>query len=158
MKAFFVYDEPFWRADGLNGQFISDVGPAHMSNDTCIEGRKEGVILAFLEGAQARTFHHWDEVKRREALTAQMVRIFGPRAADPIAYVDGEWTERPWTRGCYNANMGPFVWTTYGSALSEPIGTLHWASTDTATEWSAYMEGAVDSAERAVGEVLQSLA
>ena len=28
MKAFFVYDEPFWRADGFNGQLISDVGPA----------------------------------------------------------------------------------------------------------------------------------
>ena len=35
MKAFFVYDEPFWRADGFNGQLISDVGPARMSNDTC---------------------------------------------------------------------------------------------------------------------------
>ncbi|PRC52780.1 monoamine oxidase, partial [Mycobacterium sp. ITM-2017-0098] len=33
MKAFFVYDEPFWRAEGLNGQLISDVGPARMSND-----------------------------------------------------------------------------------------------------------------------------
>ena len=157
MKAFFVYDEPFWRADGFNGQFISDVGPAHMSNDTCIDGRDEGVILAFLEGAQARTFHRWDESARREALIEQMVRIFGPKAAQPIAYVDGEWTERQWTRGCYNANMGPFVWTTYGRALSEPIGSLHWASTDTATEWSAYMEGAVDSAERAVTEVLRSL-
>ena len=34
MKAFFIYDEPFWRADGFNGQLISDVGPARMSNDT----------------------------------------------------------------------------------------------------------------------------
>ena len=55
MKAFFVYDEPFWRADGFNGQLISDIGPARMSNDTCIPGDDHGVILMFLEGEQART-------------------------------------------------------------------------------------------------------
>ena len=38
MKAFFVYDEPFWRTDGFNGQLISDVGLARMSNDTCLPG------------------------------------------------------------------------------------------------------------------------
>lgn len=157
MKAFFVYDEPFWRAEGLNGQLISDVGPARMSNDTCLPGQHAGVILAFLEGDQARTFGRWPEAERRAALTEQLVRTYGPRAARPVAYLDGEWADRPWTRGCYNANLGPLVWTTYGSALTAPIGPIHWASTDTATEWSAYLEGAVDAAERAVAEVLGSL-
>ena len=73
-------------------------------------------------------------------------------------YVDGEWSERQWTRGCYNANHGPHVWTTYGPALSAPIGVIHWASTDTATYWSAYMEGAVDAGERAAQAVIVELA
>jgi monoamine oxidase len=47
MKAFFVYDESLCRADGFNGQLISDVGPARMSNDTCIPGDDHGVILLF---------------------------------------------------------------------------------------------------------------
>lgn len=157
MKAFFVYDEPFWRADGFNGQFISDVGPARMSNDTCIPGRDEGVLLAFLEGEQARVANSWTEAQRRDALTEQMVRVFGSKAANPLAYVDGEWSNRQWTRGCYNANKGPLVWTTFGHTLTPPIGTIHWASTDTATSWSAYMEGAVDAAERAVAEVVAAL-
>jgi monoamine oxidase len=157
MKAFFVYDEPFWRADGLNGQLISDVGPARMSNDTCIRGDDRGVILLFLEGEQARTHGHWSEEERRAALTAELVRHFGERAAHPQLYVDGEWGSRQWTRGCYNANCGPLVWTTYGAALAEPIGPIHWASTDTATEWSAYMEGAVEAGERAAAEVIEAL-
>ena len=45
--------------------------------------------------------------------------------------------------------MGPHVWTHFGPALSAPIGVIHWAATDTATRWSAYMEGAVDAGERA---------
>ncbi|MGP4058074.1 flavin monoamine oxidase family protein [Mycobacterium sp. 4D054] len=157
MKAFFVYDEPFWRADGLNGQLISDVGPARMSNDTCIEGDDRGVILLFLEGEQARTHGHWSVEERRAALTAELVRHFGSRAARPDHYIDGEWADRQWTRGCYNANCGPLVWTTYGPALTAPIGAIHWASTDTATEWSAYMEGAVEAGERAAAEVIAAL-
>ncbi len=158
MKAFFVYDEPFWRDEGFNGQFISDVGPARMSNDTGVPGQAAGVLLAFLEGEQARTAVRWSERERREALTAQLVRTFGPKAAKPVEYVDGEWSDRQWTRGCYNANLGPLGWTTYGPALTPAIGSIHWASTDTATQWSAYMEGAVDAAERSVAEVLEALA
>jgi monoamine oxidase len=157
MKAFFVYDEPFWRTDGLNGQLISDIGPARMSNDTCIPGDDHGVILLFLEGAEARTYGRLPQAERRELLTAELVRHYGSAAATPLAYVDGEWSDREWTRGCYNANHGPHVWTTYGPALSAPIGVIHWASTDTATHWSAYMEGAVDAGERAAREVIDAL-
>ena len=157
MKAFFIYDEPFWRNDGFNGQLISDIGPARMSNDTCIPGDEHGVILLFLEGDQARTYGRIPEAQRREALTQELVRHFGSAAADPEFYIDGEWSERQWTRGCYNANHGPHVWTTYGPALTAPIGVIHWASTDTATYWSAYMEGAVDAGERAAQAVIGEL-
>jgi monoamine oxidase len=157
MKAFFVYSESFWRADGLNGQLISDVGPARMSNDTCIPGDDRGVVLLFLEGDQARTVGRLPEAERRAAMTAELVRHFGSKAAHPEFYVDGEWSDRQWTRGCYNANHGPHVWTKYGPALTVPIGVIHWASTDTATHWSAYMEGAVDAGERAAQEVIASL-
>ncbi|TPG28260.1 flavin monoamine oxidase family protein [Mycolicibacterium hodleri] len=157
MKAFFVYDEPFWRADGFNGQLISDVGPARMSNDSCSPGDDHGVILLFLEGDQARTFGRLPIDERRTALTAELVRHFGDKAATPEFYIDGEWSDRQWTRGCYNANHGPHVWTTYGHALAEPIGVIHWASTDTATYWSAYMEGAVEAGERAAHAVIAEL-
>jgi monoamine oxidase len=157
MKAFFIYDEPFWRADGFNGQLISDVGPARMSNDTCIPGDDHGVILLFLEGDQARTVGRLPQRERRSAMTAELVRHFGHKAARPEFYVDGEWSDRQWTRGCYNANHGPHVWTKYGPALTVPIGAIHWASTDTATHWSAYMEGAVDAGERAAQEVIDEL-
>ena len=157
MKAFFIYDEPFWRADGLNGQLISDVGPARMSNDTCLPGDDHGVILLFLEGEQARTYGRLPHDERRAALTAELVRHFGDRAARPECYVDGEWSDRQWTRGCYNANCGPLVWTTFGQALAAPIGAIHWAGTDTATQWSAYMEGAVEAGERAARAVIAEL-
>ena len=53
--------------------------------------------------------------------------------------------------------MGPGAMLPYGSALREPCGLVHWAGTETATEWNGYMEGALQSAERVASEVLAAL-
>lgn len=37
--------------------------------------------------------------------------------------------------------------------LREPVGRLYFAGTETASEWSGYMEGAVQAGERAAREV-----
>ena len=157
VKVFAIYDEPFWRADGLNGQLISDQGPARMSNDSCLDTGDLGIILAFLEGEQARTFGRMPQDELHRLVTDELARHFGPKAAKPELVVSGEWANRPFTRGCYNANMGPLVWTNFGSALAEPIGPIKWASTETATAWSAYMEGAVQAGRRAAAEALESI-
>jgi monoamine oxidase len=46
------------------------------------------------------------------------------------------------------------LWTTYGPELRALIGTLHWSGTETSPDWNGKMEGAVQSGERAAGEVL----
>jgi monoamine oxidase len=51
----------------------------------------------------------------------------------------------------------PGVLTGYGPALRTPVGRLHWAGTETATRWAGYMDGALQSGERAATEVLESL-
>ncbi|PUA80240.1 flavin monoamine oxidase family protein [Nocardioides currus] len=158
-KSFILYDEPFWRDEGLNAQLISDAGPARMSNDSCMpeETGGPGIILAFLEGENARVEGRWPEEQRQAALREEMARHFGPRAAKPELIVEGGWVEREWTRGCYNANPGPCGWIHFGASLSEPVGPIKWAATETALQWSGYMEGAVDAGERAAREVLADL-
>ena len=74
---------------------------------------------------QARTVGRLPHSQRREAMAAELARHFGPKAASPEFYVDAEWSDRQWTRGCYNANHGPHVWTKYGPALTVPIGPHH---------------------------------
>lgn len=41
-----------------------------------------------------------------------------------------------------------------GPALRTPIGRIHWAGTETAERWSGYIDGAIESGERAAAEVL----
>ena len=89
-KMFVLYEEPFWRAEGLNAQLISEVGPARMSNDSCMpdETGSPGIILAFLEGESARVAGRWPAAQRAEALRAELGRHFGPRAAKPSLIVE----------------------------------------------------------------------
>ena len=67
------------------------------------------------------------------------------------------WAEEEYSRGCYAGFLPPGVLTSYGEALRAPIGRLHWAGTETATEWNGYMEGALGAGERAAHEVLATL-
>jgi monoamine oxidase len=90
-KMFALYDEPFWRADGLNGQLISDAGPARMTNDSCMpEGSGgPGIILGFLEGENARVEGRWSAERRQQAFRDELARHFGPRAGRPDMIVVG---------------------------------------------------------------------
>ena len=99
----------------------------------------------------------WPEERRQDALRAELGRHFGPRGAVPELILEGEWSNREWTRGAYNANMGPCGWLHFGAALSRPIGPIKWAATETATAWCGYMEGAVEAGGRAAREVLEAI-
>ncbi len=45
----------------------------------------------------------------------------------------------------------------YARATREPFVNMHFCGTETATSWIGYMDGAVESGERAANEVLHSL-
>jgi monoamine oxidase len=51
----------------------------------------------------------------------------------------------------------PGSWTQFGSLLRRPVGPLHWAGTETADEWTGFMDGAVRSGQRAAAEVAAAL-
>ena len=53
--------------------------------------------------------------------------------------------------------MRPGGWTAAGAALTRPVGPLHWASSETASEWTGYVEGALQAGERAAAEVVEAL-
>ena len=154
IKCFAVYDKPFWRADGLNGQAASDVGPVKVTFDNSPPSGTPGVLMGFLEGAEARAAARLPEEQRRKLVLDCFVRYFGPRAATPVRYVERDWMAEEFTRGCYGAHFTTGVWTSYGHAWREPVGRIHWAGAECSPEWNGYMEGAVRSGEAVADEVL----
>jgi monoamine oxidase len=158
VKTFAAYPTPFWRAQGLNGQAVSEQGPVKVTFDVSPPGGEVGVLLGFVEGGEARRWQRLGDSARRRAVLDCLVRYFGPRAADPTEYVEKHWSAEEFTRGCYGAHFAPGVWTQFGEALRPPIGRIHWAGAEYAVEWNGYMEGAVRSGLATAGEVLASTA
>lgn len=72
---------------------------------------------------------------------------------EPIDYNEFNWNEEEFSRGCYMGLFGPGLLTEHGPALRQPVGLIHWAGTETATEFMGYMEGAMRSGKRAADEV-----
>ena len=86
-----------------------------------------------------------------------LVRYFGPEASKPIAYIDKDWGAEKWTGGCPIGVPTVGTLSTYGRSLRRPIGYIHWAGTETATEWMGYMDGALQAGIRSANEVLEAI-
>jgi monoamine oxidase len=158
IKVHCLYETPFWREEGLSGQVVSDSGIVRITYDNSPESGMPGVLLTFIEGDAARIWGRRSLEERHAAVLECLVRYFGEKAGRPYEYLEQNWAEEEYTRGCYAGVMPPGVWTEYGEALRAPVGRLHWAGTETATVWMGYMDGAVQSGERAAAEVLAALA
>ena len=149
-----VYEEPFWRAQGLSGQAVSDVGPANTTFDNTPPAGRPGILFGFAGGAPARRFARMSRAARREAVLANFATYFGDEARGAGASFELDWTREAWTRGCPVGHTARNVLNRYGPALRRRSGRIHWAGTETATYWNGYMDGAVRSGERAAQEVL----
>ncbi len=157
IKVHCLYDTPFWRDEGLSGQVVSDSGIIRITFDNSPESGTPGVLLAFIEGDEGRMWGRRSREERRAAVLECLSRYFGEQAAHPFEYLEQNWAEEEYTRGCYAGVMPPGAWMEYGEALRAPIGRLHWAGTETATVWNGYMDGAIQSGERAAAEVGEAL-
>jgi monoamine oxidase len=157
LKCTAVYDEPFWRADGLSGEGVSDVGPATTTFDNTPPGGSPGVLMSFASGSEARDLQRLGTSQRRAAVLEGLARLYGAGAREPEYWIEQDWSREPYTGGAPVCFMPPGVATGFGRALREPVGPIHWAGTETSDIWSGYMDGAVRSGERAAAEALERL-
>lgn len=157
VKHVVTYDRPFWRERGLSGEAVSASGPIAAAFDNTSHDNGQPALVAFVAGADARRWSLRSEPDRRRALLRALGRFFGPEAEAPSEVAARDWSEDPWIRGCPVGAPGPGAITGAGAALRQPVGRIHFAGTETATEWNGYLEGALQSAERAAREVRRRL-
>lgn len=154
IKHTLIYPEPFWRASGLSGQTGSDEGPVQAFFDNSVGEGRPAVLQGFTVASWARRLARLTEHDRRQAVLKQAAAFFGPRASKPDGYLEMNWAEEEWTRGCYHCYAPPGAWTSYGQAMRTPIGRLHWAGSETGIDGYGGMSGAVQAGERAAQEIV----
>lgn len=151
------YERPFWRDEGLNGQLVAGGGPLSSTFDDSAPDGSDGVIVGFVAGRDCRRYEREGPEARRKAIAEELGRAFGRPAAEPVELTEQHWPGEVFTGGGPVAICTPGALASLGPALREPVGLVHWAGTETATEWCGYLEGALQAGERAAAEVLDSL-
>lgn len=154
-KIALVFDEPFWRADGLSGQSFAPGSMAQVTIDSCTDTGNPGVLTAIAEGSIARQMTKLTEDERRKAVLDAVAERFGDKALSPLDYVEQNWTVERYSGGGMIAHAPPGVLTEFGPALREPCGRIHWAGTETSAVMYGFIDGAVRSGERAAAEVME---
>ena len=155
-KAIAVYDEPFWRADGLSGESLSDASPASLTFDLSPSDGSRGVLVGFVGGDDARTYASMGETERRASVLAGFERLYGPKALNPGGWAERQWAAQEWSGGGPVAVAPPGALTAGGDALRKPCGPIHWAGTESSPAWGGFIDGAIRSGERAAAEILEA--
>lgn len=154
-KVNIVYDEPFWRADGLSGQSAAPNTPAPVTIDGCTDSGSPGVLCVIIEGPTARELTAMQADERRAAVLRSLAERFGTKANSPVDYMEQNWTTERYSGGGMISHAPPGVYTEFGPALRAPCGRIHWAGTESSAVMCGWVDGAIRSGERAAAEVMQ---
>jgi len=79
-------------------------------------------------------------------------------AMSPNTYTEVDWPADSWTGGAYAAFMPLGVWTSFGEALTAPVGPIYWAGTEMADCWPGFFDGAIRTGEAAAASIATHLA
>jgi monoamine oxidase len=152
VKCLAVYESAFWREEGLSGLAFSRSGPLIEVHDACSEDGTIAALWGFMSGWHE--FRDLEPEARRDLVFAQLGRLFGAGAGDPVRYFERDWSDDPYTNDEVLWFEEPLP---YGDpAFTEPVcdGRLVWAGTETAAAGAGHMEGAVRSGQRAASQLL----
>jgi monoamine oxidase len=150
-----VYPTAWWRANGLNGEAVSD-GIVLGTADSSPPNGKPGILTGFVAGVSAVGFADRSEDDRRQSVLSELAACFGDEAMQPALFDEMNWAAESWTGGAYNVVLAPNTLTTYTTALREPVGRIHWAGTDVSPVWTGFFEGAVQAGYAAARAVFDA--
>lgn len=155
IKVNVVYETPFWREAGLSG-FVSqsDLPAVSFSYDNSPPDASVGILVAWPNLGDDPQLEDADY--RRTAILEAFAAYFGAQALEPADYLETDWTSNVWNPACVSP-VGTGVLTKFGRVLREPVGSIHWAGTETSDLWNGFMDGAVRSGIRVAEEVLSTL-
>ncbi|XP_010892224.2 probable flavin-containing monoamine oxidase A isoform X2 [Esox lucius] len=158
IKFIITYQTAFWREKGFSGEIVAR-SSAECPLSVTFDGTSPSgspALVGFISGVQA---YEWSSrmSERCDAVVISLVKYLGEEAAHYIHYEEKDWALEQYSGGCPVNVMAPGLLTYHHPSLRKPCGRIHWAGTETATQWCGYMDGAIQSAQRVALEVLARL-
>ena len=151
-KVMVEYRKRFWNEKNWNGRLATDAPIVYTWHATSHFEHVRGILTAYTGGENARKLSALSDAERIQVAVNEIDRVF-PGSSNLIENTATvSWLNEPYTRGAYMA-LSPNQVTTYWKALSEPVGRLFFAG-EHATPIQGFMEGAVESGQRAAANIL----
>jgi monoamine oxidase len=151
-KVLIEYRKRFWDKKNWNGRLVTDSPIVYTWHATSHVQNEHGIITIYTGGDPGAKLAALSDEERIRAAVAEIEKIF-PGSSDVIEQtVTVAWPNEPYTRGSYVA-MAPGEVMAYWRTLFEPAGRLFFAG-EHASAIQGFMEGAVESGQRAAGNIL----
>jgi monoamine oxidase len=94
-----IYDEPFWRNDGLSGMSVAPDLPVPVALDQSPRSGSPGILSSYMFGPQAVRAAGLDPAERREIWLRALAARYGAKALSPRAHLETDWAAEEWSLG-----------------------------------------------------------
>jgi monoamine oxidase len=148
------FKDRLWNSLGSNGETYADTGYQNTWEVTRAQPGAAGILVDYTGGKIGASFGTGTPAER----AAQFLKQLEPVLPGISSRWNGKatidfWTGYPWTKGSYSYwKVGQY--TKFAGAEREAEGNCHFAGEHTSIDFQGYLNGAVESGERAAGEIL----
>jgi monoamine oxidase len=153
-KVLIEYRRRFWEERGWNGRLCTDAPIVYTWHATSHVEHEHGILTAYTGGGPGAQLAALPDEERIRCAAGEIEKIF-PGSSDLIEHTATvAWPNEPYTRASYAA-LAPGQVTAHWRTLFEPAGRLFFAG-EHASAIQGYMEGAVESGQRAAATIISS--
>lgn len=145
-----------WVKAGCNGSTYSDSGYQNTWETTRAQAGRSGILVNFTGGTEA-AHKAQGEVAQHAAKFLDQIRplLPGLPARHNGRSTIDFWPGNPWTRGSYSFwKVGQCI--QFAGVEAMPEGRCHFCGEHTSIDFMGYLNGAVDSGERAAREIIRA--
>jgi len=153
-KLFVQTKRRFWSDAGWSGFVRTDLPVKELWDLSQGQAGNSGILMAYTSGEVARAVALMRPEQRIEFSLDHMEKIFPTICGQFVGGTSVCWDDEEWTWGAWS-------WLRPGDAetllphIARPEGRIHFAG-DHTSAWTSWMQGALESGERAAGEVLSA--
>ncbi|MFB0833725.1 flavin monoamine oxidase family protein [Arthrobacter halodurans] len=157
IKVHAVYPTPFWRDKGLSGTCFGPGALVQEVYDNTFHGDSRGTLVGFVSDVKADELFALDAGERRARVLASIAGFLGDEALNPDVYYESDFGSEEWTRGAYATSYDLGGLLRFGPGQTDPVGAVHFASSDLAGAGYQHVDGAVRMGRRAAARIAAEL-
>ena len=146
-----------WNGLGSNGETYADTGYQNTWEVTRAQSGNAGILVDYTGGTIGNSFGTGTPTSRAQQFLTEIEPVLPGISSkwNGRATVD-YWPGNPWTKGSYSYwKVGQY--TKFAGVEREIEGACHFAGEHTSIDFQGYLNGAVETGQRAAGEVIAAL-